>query len=141
MTTYAFWIIFRPAADIPGQWVAHNLDLDVVTQGDSLTHAILMAQEATEMVLVDDIAAGRDLMDRRAPGKHWDDMWKTIRGKDSVPLRGNLAAEMKKRGDLKWLVGQFSFAVEATTAKKKRRSAQVEMPFAMAAGHTEQHAH
>ena len=34
-----FTVLVTPAKDVPGQWVAHCLQLDVVTQGDSISHA------------------------------------------------------------------------------------------------------
>jgi hypothetical protein len=65
------WVMFRrpPAGD--NQWEAHVLDLDVVTYGNSLTHAVEMAIEAAHMVLADDLEDGRDPFERRAPDEDW----------------------------------------------------------------------
>ncbi len=68
---FPLWIVFRRAQDLPGQWTAHCLDLDVITVGTSLRHAIEMAEEACYMVLADDLNAGRDPLTRRAPDEHW----------------------------------------------------------------------
>ena len=57
-------VLVTPAASVPGQWVAHCLNLDVVTQGESIQHAFMMAREAVEQVVADDLAAGLDPLDR-----------------------------------------------------------------------------
>lgn len=55
------------------RWEAHVLELNVVTYGKSLGHAIDMAVEAAEMVIHDDLSAGeyplRPL--RRADPEDW----------------------------------------------------------------------
>ena len=38
------------APDVPGQWIAHHIKRDLVTQGNSETHALRMLAEAIEMV-------------------------------------------------------------------------------------------
>jgi len=68
------WVVLRPAEDVRGQWVAHCLDLDAVTQGDSPSHALNMAIEASSMILLDDIERGVNPVLRRAPEQFWSDM-------------------------------------------------------------------
>ena len=46
-----FSVLVQSAPDLEGQWTAHLLNWDVVTQGDSPNHAILMVLEALEMVI------------------------------------------------------------------------------------------
>lgn len=69
---YNFWFVAKPAEDLPGQWVAHCLDLDVVSQGNSLQHAIEMICEAVAMMMADR-ASGRDKSQtQRAPEEYYD---------------------------------------------------------------------
>lgn len=65
------WVILSREEGLAG-WVAHVLDLDVVTQGDTLAHAIEMALEAAAMVIHDDAERGLNPLDRRAPAEAWD---------------------------------------------------------------------
>lgn len=67
-------VVVEPDPDLPGQWTAHVLDLDVVTQGNSLEHALRMAAEACALVLADDLEAGLDLKRRRAPAHFWGEV-------------------------------------------------------------------
>ena len=64
--------VFKRADDVPGEWVGHCLDLDVVTQGTSLEHVLSMLGEACFMTVCDDVRSGRDPLDRRAPQSYWD---------------------------------------------------------------------
>jgi predicted RNase H-like HicB family nuclease len=57
------WIHVTPS-EISGQWVSHCLNFDVVSQGDSPEHAYQMALEATELVVLDDLAHGLNPFDR-----------------------------------------------------------------------------
>jgi len=75
---YNFWFVFRRAKDVPGEWVGHCLDLDVVTQGTSLQHAMRMLGDACYMTVCDDVQAGRDPQDRRAPQPFWDCMFNMV---------------------------------------------------------------
>ena len=43
---YNIWVIACPSKSIEGQWVAHALEFDVVSQGNSLEHAILWSSAA-----------------------------------------------------------------------------------------------
>ncbi|MGH8750037.1 MAG: type II toxin-antitoxin system HicB family antitoxin, partial [Burkholderiales bacterium] len=68
---YTAWVILSPAQDVPGTWVAHALDFDVVTQGSSAEDALRMGFEAVAIVLSDDLRDGRDPYRRRAPSECW----------------------------------------------------------------------
>ncbi len=85
--TYNFWLVVRPAPDLPGQWIAHCLEVDVVTQGTSLEHAFQMAAEAVCMVVVEDHEAGRDPYARRAPAEYWTELYSALHRSDAVDLR------------------------------------------------------
>jgi predicted RNase H-like HicB family nuclease len=43
-------VAIYPANDVEGQWIAHCLETDLVTQGDSVEHALEMAAEALDAV-------------------------------------------------------------------------------------------
>jgi hypothetical protein len=69
------WLMVKPSASLPGTWVAHVLDVDIVTQGDSLGDAIEMAVDAYVMALLDDLTKGRDpRARRRAPPECWEEL-------------------------------------------------------------------
>lgn len=40
----------HPCPDVPGQWIAHDFERDIVTQGNSKEHALEMLEEAVHMV-------------------------------------------------------------------------------------------
>jgi predicted RNase H-like HicB family nuclease len=96
--TRRFWLVLKPAEDLPGQWVGHCLDLDVVTQGKSLQHAVGMLLEAVTLTLIDDLEQGLDYATRRAPQPFWDDLQRIIRAGKQVPLSEMLSSD----GELAW---------------------------------------
>lgn len=57
--------MIAPADDVPGQWVGHCLDLDIVSAGTSPEHALEMVTEAVNECIEDDLAHGRDPFARR----------------------------------------------------------------------------
>jgi predicted RNase H-like HicB family nuclease len=66
------WVMVEPAEDIPGLWVAHCLDLDVISQGDSPSEAVESVREAMEMTVLDDLNSGLNPSERgRAPEEFW----------------------------------------------------------------------
>lgn len=66
-----FWFIFEPSQDLPGKWVAHCLDLDVVTYGNSIVDARRMVLEACKIVIEEDEKFSKDSSLRSAPNNHW----------------------------------------------------------------------
>lgn len=86
MRSFNLWVVVKPAEDLPDQWVAHCLDLDVVTQGTSFQHAMQMAFEVSSMMVVEDIVAGRDPMACRAPAEDWADLYKIVAEGHQVPF-------------------------------------------------------
>jgi hypothetical protein len=87
MRSFNMWVVVKPADDLPDQWVAHCLDLDVVTQGTSFKHAMDMVFEAASMVVVDELVAGRDPLARRAPVEDWNDLYRIMREGHPVPMQ------------------------------------------------------
>lgn len=81
LATYSFalWVVFKKAPDVPGQWTAHCLDIDVISQGSSLPHAMQMIEQAIGMTLIDDLGRGRNPLERSAPKEYWDELWKIVR--------------------------------------------------------------
>lgn len=64
-------VIFR-ADDLPGQWVAHCLELDIVTQGNSAKHAVEMLDDALRAVAQENMSHGREPFEfRSAPTEDW----------------------------------------------------------------------
>lgn len=76
---YNFWIVVRPSEQLEGQWVAHCLELDIVSQGNSIAHAFKMISEAVCMVIADDLEDNLDPRSRRpAPKEYWDELWSAL---------------------------------------------------------------
>lgn len=69
---YNLWLVIRRAEDVPGAWLAHCLDWDICTQGNSLPHVLQMAVEAISIIGLDDIAKGND--HERAPEEFWKEL-------------------------------------------------------------------
>ena len=67
---YDCTITISPANDLPGTWVAHCLEFDVVTQGNTPEHAVQMIYEAVSMVIEDDLERGADPNERRTIGSY-----------------------------------------------------------------------
>jgi hypothetical protein len=64
--------VIYPAPDLPGEWVAHCLELDLVTQGTGALHACEMMNEAIRMVAEERIAMGLPPFEfRSAPPEAW----------------------------------------------------------------------
>ena len=68
-------VLLTPSKDLPGQWVAHTLRLDLVTQGGSIEEAIEMAIDAVQMVVVDDLSHGLDPLERPSAER---EAWETF---------------------------------------------------------------
>jgi len=83
---FASWIIVEPAEDIPGVWVAHCLEFDVISQGENPHHAIDSVTEAVAMTVVDDLHNGLDPNERRAPAEYWDRLAQVLKHGSQVSL-------------------------------------------------------
>jgi hypothetical protein len=69
--TFTFWTKIVPT-ELKGQWVAHCLDFDVMSQGNSPQHALKMLNEAMAISLSDDMMNGVDPHTRRVSDSEWD---------------------------------------------------------------------
>jgi predicted RNase H-like HicB family nuclease len=69
---YTAWVIISPAEDVKGAWIAHALEFDVITQGDSAAHAFRMIAEAVALFLDDTLRRGGNPTARRAPPECWE---------------------------------------------------------------------
>lgn len=66
-------VVVYPAPDLADQWIAHGLETDIVTQGDSAEHALGMMAEALQTLAAHDALRNRSTMRLRpAPGEVWD---------------------------------------------------------------------
>lgn len=81
------YLIF-PSGEIPGVWIGHCLEIDVVSQGkegDGAESALQMTLEAAAITIEFDRREGRDPFDRMAPEECWPPdrlkHWKMIREK------------------------------------------------------------
>jgi hypothetical protein len=63
-----------PADDVPGDWIAHCLDVDVALQGPSIEAAFIIARDAMLSIVLEDIGNGRDPLEHRkkAPPEDWE---------------------------------------------------------------------
>jgi predicted RNase H-like HicB family nuclease len=121
------WILIERAGDLPGVWIAHCLDFDVVTQGRSLRHAFAMAQEAVEMTMSADLKADRDPRERRAPSKRWAHLWDVVERAERRPPKGPLIPTDES------YVGAFAAEMALEAGKRRRKGAQRPMvPVALA---------
>lgn len=65
--------LIYPAKDLPGEWVSHCLDLDIVSQGRDAGHALEMLCEAITLSVRWAIEEGRPPLELRpAPSEDWD---------------------------------------------------------------------
>jgi predicted RNase H-like HicB family nuclease len=106
--SYNFWFLIQRAPDVPGEWTAHCLELDVVSQGSSLQQALDMVTEACLMVIGDDLAAARDPLSRRAPDRFWEEMYRLVRQSRRVDDPSRL-----DEGEVNFLVAQTTCVVTA----------------------------
>jgi predicted RNase H-like HicB family nuclease len=74
-------VLIEPSDEIAGEWVAHVLELDAVTQGRSVAHALEMAEEAAGIVLTESAAPRR-----RAPEPEWERAYGLMREGERIPL-------------------------------------------------------
>jgi predicted RNase H-like HicB family nuclease len=71
-------VLIQPAADLPGQWVAHCLQGDVMSQGSSPAEARDSLVEAFQIVFEHEVEHGRNPFERRsAPEECWA-AWKHV---------------------------------------------------------------
>jgi predicted RNase H-like HicB family nuclease len=111
--TYDLHIVIHPAEDVPGQWVSHCLEFDVISQGNDARHALEMVSEAIELTVLDDLAIGRDPRDRRAPQEDWDEMWGRLQSLHGRPLRE------AQQGETPYLVIESTLRIAKVTGAER----------------------
>ncbi|MFC1642845.1 type II toxin-antitoxin system HicB family antitoxin [Myxococcota bacterium] len=96
-------VVIFPAPDVPGEWVAHCLPIDVVSQGSSVGHAVEMIQEAVALCMLSDAQEGLDplAVRRPAPRECWE-MFDQMNTRGLVPLE-ELADDSQVRGVVGYL--------------------------------------
>ncbi len=134
------WFYIERAEDIPGEWVSHCLDFDVVMQGRSLQEAFETLIKSMRMIVIDDIKAGRDPHERRAPKSEWDRFWAEVAGAQKRPPGEPLPAD---DSNVQFFAAQLLFTVHEVEkpkrGAKKKKEAEMQMPLALA-GYSERSA-
>ena len=87
-------ILIIPSEDVPGLWVSHCLDMDLISQGDNPNKAFRAIMEGVVMMAEDDLSNDLDPLGRdKAPQEDWDrfdEIWETeCQGR--LPEDGSLA--------------------------------------------------
>ena len=86
-------VMLYPAPDLEGQWVAHGLETDLVTQGDTAEHALAMMADALQTLTRYQAVRRRPTLRLRpAPKEVWD------LAADAVPLNLTARVERRRRG-------------------------------------------
>ena len=97
------WILVFPAEDLTGTWLAHCLDLDVMSFGGSVREALDNVRTTSFEVIANEIEHGRDPFARRARVE--DTLWNTL---NDVVKRGEPIQDLAtlETNDLTCLVTQ-----------------------------------
>ena len=114
------WVVLHRPEHPKGDWAAHCLEIDVVSQGRSPRHAIGMVAEAIVMTLKADITAKLLPSRRRAPDQFWDELWGILRNSEPTSLA-------KGPGGAVALAGQLVLRLE-TKARRKPAPRPWELP-------------
>lgn len=80
--TVTLSVLLFPPEDLPSVWLAHCLEIDVITQGNSVPHAIEMLLEAVEMTWNADVVHHLNPFRRRAPEEEWA-LFRKLTGEDT----------------------------------------------------------
>jgi hypothetical protein len=129
---YTAWLVVHRAEDLPGQWVAHCLDFDLVTQGDSMHQAVEMSCDAIGMVVADDAARGLDPHARRAPQKYWTTFYDWF--SKCNPVRGGIRSVREE--DVGLLITQVNvtFVFSRTDHERAPKEIGCETPIVLETG-------
>lgn len=125
---FRLWALIERSPDIEGEWVAHCLDVDVVSQGTSVMHALDMLGEAVMMTIVEDLDGGSDPLLRRAPNEYFERLHKVVMSGDRVPREVALAAD---QGNFIYavsfgvVVDKVKASTKASKAKKRHASGKI----------------
>lgn len=110
---FTFWFLAHEAQDLPGQWVTHCLDLDLVSQGVSVRDALENICDAVSMVLEE----GHLERYRRAPEQDWALFRQTQEEGDRVELEELVSAPERLQGNV--LVGSITVPGPKPASKQK----------------------
>lgn len=89
---FTSWVVVEPAEDIPGEWVAHCLSFDVISQGSSPQEALDAMAEALTMTVADDPS------EHPAPDEDWERLVDLLeRGKRVQMSEVNAMASSRSR--------------------------------------------
>lgn len=80
---FTFMFLAYQAEDLPGEWIAHCLDLDVVTQGEPLLDALESIVDSVSTVLKE----GDLSLYKRAPAEDWAVLTRTMEEGDRADLQ------------------------------------------------------
>ena len=80
------WAYIAQADDVPNCWVAHCLDFNILSIGDSPNHALEMVREAVGIALADDLNNGRDPHARKAEAEDWAPLLRLFEKHTKVPI-------------------------------------------------------
>ncbi len=84
---YSCWILVEQAEDLPGVWVSHCLNFDIISQGDTPQVAVESLVEAVMMAMSDDLLEHHEPTERTpAPTEDWDRLRVTLEGARKVKL-------------------------------------------------------
>ncbi len=111
---FTFWFIAHEAHDLPGQWVTHCLDLDLVSQGSSVGDALENICDAVSMVLEE----GHLDRYKRAPERDWDLLRQTQEEGERVELEELVSTPERFQDN--FLVGSITVPGAKPSAKRKK---------------------
>lgn len=118
---FSGWAYVTRASDVEGCWLAHLLDFNIMSMGDSPQHALEMVREAAGLALVDDLNHGRDPHARRCDEADWAPLLRLFEKHTKVRV-----AEIDQR------TSEFKeFAAPVTVVLRRKSSQDVTANFAL----------
>jgi len=126
MRTLNLSVFLTRAPDVEGQWVGHCLDLDVVSQGDSMRHAYEMTREAVELLILDDLNAGREPTLRSAPREEWEAATRVVHSAN--PKLYTLSELFANEGHMHYALAPLMLGFEAVTSMHPAALQEIEAP-------------
>jgi len=114
-------VLVTPSSEVRGQWVAHCLNLGVVTQGDSIQHAFMMAREAVLQVVIDDLAQGLDPLEREPADASW---WQLVA---EIHHGGQALTAVKDPSRIRAALGSLKVVASTETLSEHARPEEIEI--------------
>ena len=81
---HTLWFIAHPSDDVPGDWEAHCLEFDLISQGQSLIEALELCLESAAIHVRESLREQRDPYATRAPDEFWDLRNKVLDGGEKL---------------------------------------------------------